>query len=947
MKRSNVFLIVLLLVSVFQIMAQATKSRGALMFPHASEISQPDGSSILLKGNGDGVVHWLSTEQGYTVLEAESGWYEYATNNTKGDLISSGVRVTSTQKSGQELEFFNQQEPKLRYSKSQIETKKRAYFTEASLKSGSKTFPTTGSRKVLLVLASFSDKVNQLTAATFNNVMNESNYNSTGSFRDFYLESSFNQLDLTTTVTVWVQVSNTHAYYGGNDASGNDLRPREFVREAVDSLEAQGFDFSPFDNNGNGFVDGIQVIHAGYGEEYGGADENNIWSHRWSLSSQAVTYDGVIINDYAIYPELRGTSGTNPSNIGVICHEFGHSLGLPDFYDTDYSESGGQGFDLGNWDMMSGGSWNNNGAKPANHNAYSKSMMGWITLEELTIPVQGKTLNNAMENAEASIFHTNTANEFFVIENRQKIGFDSYIPHHGLLIFHVDKNYNGWGSNGINVDPNHQAMDIEEADNTQTSGSTSGDVFPGTSNVTSFTDETSPGSLAWNGGLTAKPITNISENGGVITFDFMYNNGANTPTNFDAIISATNELTLSWVQDQNKNDILLAFSTTNSFGTPINATEYIAGQTIAGGGQVLLADSIELFIHSGLTTNTTYYYQIWSNDGTEYSAPATISILVPTPGDHQLTFQVVDTLDQPLSGALVDLGNDKTSDTNAEGLAVFPLSNGLYNYQVSKTGFITVNDTVSVENGNITENVKLKELKYLVDFTVLNESNLPLNNATIVIDSDITLNTNANGEASVSVYAGTYPYSISFDGYVTNHSEFTVTSANITISDTMYFERYLLTIKVIDKDKLAVDGIDVVLKDVETLITNSAGECTFEHLKQGKYYYSAMRIDFGEASDSLSLASDSTVTLQIIQNGLLTTQSKSYIIYPNPTQGICYIKGAKGAKISVYDAVGRLIMKQEMTDETQELKLHDKPTGEYHIIVNYNKQIESHTLIVE
>lgn len=1016
----------MLLAFVMQVIAQAPKSRGALMFPHASEISQPDGSIIVLKGNGDGVVNWLSTEQGYTVLKTESGWYEYAVQSSKGELVLSGISVTSSQNSTQELEFFNQHNIDLRYSKTQIETKKKSYHADGTSKSGAKAFPTTGKRKVLLVLASFSDKANQLASSVFNNVMNQENYNTTGSFRDFYLASSYDKLDLTTTVTVWVQVSNTHAYYGGNDASGYDQRPREFVREAVDSLEAQGFDFSPFDNDNDGYVDGIQVIHAGYGEEYGGADENNIWSHRWSLGSQQVTYDGVTIYDYAIYPELRGTSGTNPSNIGVICHEFGHSLGLPDYYDTDYGESGGQSFDLETWDMMSGGSWNNSGAKPANHNAYSKSMMGWLTLEELTGPVQGKTLNNAMENAEACIFHTSTSNEFFVLENRQKVGFDSYIPHHGMLIFHVDKNHYGWSSNDINVDPDHQGMDIEEADNTQNSYSMSGDVFPGSSNVTSFTDETSPGSLAWDGSLTAKPITNISESGNVITFDFMFNDDVNTPSSFNASVTGETQVTLSWEQDQNKNDILLAFSTTNSFGTPVNGTTYTAGQTISGGGQVLIADSTEQFIHTGLTQGTTYYYQIWSNNGTEYSSAASTSIQVLPPDEYQITLQVVDTLDQPIENALVDLGSAGSAYTNSEGVCTFTGVNGVYNYTISKNTFHAINGSLVVNDGNYTEKITIKSIRYWANFTVVDEANKPINNAEISIDGEISTYTNSEGKASISLFSGKYNYTIALDayntkrgellisgnnesitdtliltkynakfevqdsdgnsiedaqisindeftemtdalgestfrlvpgthsytiskvGYATNSGNFRIIDTNIVVNSIMSLTDYDLMVKVVNKDNNIIPNVSVALNDVGTVITDDSGESKFSALTPNTmYYYSAFILNYGSAADSVYLVSDTTVTLQIIPVGVSINQQTSYIVYPNPNKGIFYIKGAQGADVMIYDAIGRLVIKQELKTNNHRINLEAKTAGEYHVVIQINEQRETHTLIVE
>jgi len=160
-------------------------------------------------------------------------------------------------------------------------------------------------------------------------------------------------------------VSQDMVYYGGE--SGD---PRPMVTEVVGLADAD-VDYSDYDNDNDGSVDGVYIIFAGYGEE-AGASEDAIWSHAWSIWP-AVNYDGVEISRYSCSPELRGNSGTSLTRIGVICHEFGHVLGAPDYYDTNYNNTGdGQFSGTGRWDMMAGGSWNNGGATPAHHNAFTK-----------------------------------------------------------------------------------------------------------------------------------------------------------------------------------------------------------------------------------------------------------------------------------------------------------------------------------------------------------------------------------------------------------------------------------------------------------------------------------------------------------------------------------------------------------------------------------------------
>jgi M6 family metalloprotease-like protein len=477
------------------------KSYGVPASPEVFETTQSTGEKIQLKIKGDGATHWFETIDGYTVLRDRNNDFVYANHDKNKNLVPTEVLVSNTKNS--------QFAKNLRFSKDQILNQRASYLTDSEKSLGnSKSFPTTGERNVLLLLIDFSDQAFVRENADFGELMNETNYNGTGSFKDFYLTSSYNKLTLTTTVIGWLHASNTLAYYGGNDDDDDDLRPRELVREAIDSAEANGVDFSIFDNDNDGSVDGIQVIHAGYGEE-AGASADCIWSHRWSLSGLAATYDGVVINDYAIYPELRGSYNTNITNIGVVCHEFGHSLGLPDYYDIDYEGSGGQSFDLGDWDLMAGGSWNNGGATPANHNCLSKWELGWLEPIEITKDTSIVEFPNSVENDTAFIIYSQIEGELFMFENRQKIGQDLYVPGHGMLIYHYDDN--NWASMQNKI-PTHQCMDIEEADDIQSSYTYSGDPFPGTSNNMEFSDLTTPSMLAWNSMPTGMKIKDIQEN---------------------------------------------------------------------------------------------------------------------------------------------------------------------------------------------------------------------------------------------------------------------------------------------------------------------------------------------------------------------------------------------------------------------------------------------------
>jgi M6 family metalloprotease-like protein len=594
------------------------RSTGVPATPDEIKITEPDGGTVNAHIKGDGAVHWYQTKEGYTILKDKSGFYEYAVSDKKGNLKSSGFKVNNRLKSkSEELNFLSKTTKDLRYSKSQAETLKNNYLP-ASSNEPSKAFPANGTSNLLLILIDFPDKPHTYPLSNFESLMNHPGYNGTGSFKDYYSANSFGQLNITTTVTGWYTASHNHDYYCDECSQDNsNTTYRELVREAVDAAEANGVDFSIYDNDGDGVVDGVMIIHQGEGAERG--DLTNVWSHSWQLnpggsySNLSVTYDGVLINDYTLNPE---TSSGGMGAIGVLCHEFGHNLGLPDYYDTEQYLLGGENFHLGEWDCMASGSYNNGSATPANHNSYSRNMLGWQTAIELISPTSIELPNIAQNNI-SYFYSTKTPNEYFWLENRQKISgtFDQYIPSHGLLIYHIDLNNSGWLNNSVNTSSNN-AMDIEEADDMKSYSTISGDPFPGSTGNTSFTDYSIPNSFSVSGETTVKPITNIKELSGTITFDFKGGDN-NLVENFKAETKSTTQIDLSWNSNLNLNEypILIAWSVDGIFGNPVNGVAYNPGSNISGGGTVLYLGNSESFNHNSLTPNTTYHYKAWLNIG--------------------------------------------------------------------------------------------------------------------------------------------------------------------------------------------------------------------------------------------------------------------------------------------------------------------------------------------
>ncbi len=494
----------------------------ALDFP--TEYRQPDSSLLTIIMKGDERVNWAITEDGYSLVKnpLNQAW-EYAILNPQGDMVSSGIMAHNpTERYADELNLLSYIEKGYRYSKKQIEMLRQLYPLTLKHKSTS-DFPTTGTVKMLVILVNFNNTTTTYTQTNFDNLMNQTGYNfqsATGSFKDYYLASSYNLLTINSTVVGWVTAPNPHDYYGPQD------KWSELARDAIVAARNAypSLDFSQFDNDGDGYIDGIAIFHQGYGQEASG-NTNDVWSHTGSVYSYNLIYNGKRCATYTMQPEKLGTS-SNMITVGVMCHEFGHNLGLPDLYDTDYSSDG-----IGNWDVMAGGSWLNGGRTVPVHNPWSKYQLGWLTPVVLSNPGT-YTLNSSLTSNTVYRINTQTNNEYFLLENRQKTSgtWNAYLPGSGMLIFHIDQNYinSHWSSNTVNDDENHQGVDIEEADGTFTTnnGGDAGDPFPGTSGKTSFTDQTNPNSLSWAGQATGKPVTNITHSSGVVTFVFM--GGAST-----------------------------------------------------------------------------------------------------------------------------------------------------------------------------------------------------------------------------------------------------------------------------------------------------------------------------------------------------------------------------------------------------------------------------------
>ena len=602
----------------FSVLAQ-NQVFASIAFPGLINYTQTDGTTIQIYLKGDEKAKWAETEDGYSILLNSKGVYEYAVLQDSSNLILSGVKAKNTgERTFDDLKLISTISKHLRYSNTQL-TKFRSMWKVPALATLQKVFPTKGSRKLVCILMDFPDKKFTKTQTDFDNLFNKIGYTenaATGSVRDYFLESSYNQFDLSVTVVGPFTTANNMAYYGGNNSSGNDVRDREFAAEAI-NLGSTAVNFADFDNDNDGTVDGIYIIYAGYGEEAGGPADC-IWAHAWNLITPIVK-NGKTISKYSTSCELKGNTGTVTAPIGVICHEFGHVLGAPDFYDTDYATNG-QYAGTGKWDLQGTGLWLNGGITPAHPNAYTKCYIyNWATVTTLSTPQTLIVKNSNQDNTAFYRINTATTNEYFLLENRQKIGFNVANLGNGLLVYHVDGNYvtSNFSANNINS-TSHQGLYVEPAGSTVANGITLADLattnsalapFPGSANKTSFSDTTTPSSLSWAGANTAKPITSITEDAvnKTITFDFMGGTDGLAPTvqasNLTFTNVSDNSMTLNWNRGNGKSVLVLLKAYTDITDVPGGGI-YTANSAFGSGSQLGQSD-YAVYIGTGTSVSVT------------------------------------------------------------------------------------------------------------------------------------------------------------------------------------------------------------------------------------------------------------------------------------------------------------------------------------------------------
>lgn len=499
--------------------------------PKINIVTQPDGTTLEVLLKGDEFFHYEATSDGIPIIKNNKGIYNYAQVNKIGQIIDLGIKAKNFElRNANEQSEISQLQTKTRENVQLIQTtqrNKRALAPSNNFPTPA-NFPRTGSPKSLVILVNFTDVQFQVQnpQQAFTDLLNEEGYSSngaTGSARDYFSASTMGEFNPQFDVFGPYTLPEEMAYYGANDTNGRDVKAPEMIVDAVRLASIDGVDMSDYDTDDDGYIDNVFVYYAGYNEaEWGG--ENTVWPHRWAVQisnySGNTIFNGKKLYDYACSSEFKGSNGTTMTGIGTFVHEFAHVLGLPDLYATN----GANHHTLHSWSVMDYGSYLNNGRTPPAFSTFERFFLRYNT------PIILSESNNNIEleplltsNNSFLISHTNEHNlignnpdpkEFFLLENRQKTGWDSYLPGHGLLIYRIRFDQNKLNNNTSSNDPSDMVVDIMEADGIADGSSLGGDPFPGTSNITNYNFKLAEGTELY------KDITNITEIEDNIYFDF-------------------------------------------------------------------------------------------------------------------------------------------------------------------------------------------------------------------------------------------------------------------------------------------------------------------------------------------------------------------------------------------------------------------------------------------
>ncbi len=560
----------------------AIGSHAAKMQPGITTVKQSDGTSLNIMAFGDEDMNYLTTTDG--VLLFQEGFnYFIAGINDNGELYSTGeLAHNAGQRTAREQELISLQNKEL-FMINTASKARRAKALREPINTSNTLLTHKGSPNIPVILVEFSDSTfsipNPKTTFTkylnatelFNKEVDTDMDNNYGSVKRYFSDMSFGQFTPNFDVYGPVNLGKPLVTYGGGASYQEDMK--SLLVDACSAVDPD-VDFSKYDTNNDGNIDLVYIIYAGYSAAIAGNSQDCIHPKSGTINN-STTFDGKRICRYGVNNELNGgprnqDKGWRLNGIGVFCHELSHCMGLPDLYPSPGSDAQkcvDQNLDY--WSIMDAGEYTNNGYRPTEYTAWERECFGWLTIDTLKAPAD-ITLTTLANNGKAyRIVNDKSENgkEYYIVENVQKEGWNAKIHGHGMTVMHVDYEPSYFTLGGCKVNstvghprvsiiaadgifmPEYFYMETINADNPLIKdypmnqkvldkyiGQTisrdmyytdlAGDPFPGTSEVSALTDETSPAARVYYGDFMNKPITNITENTEAKTISFKFMGGS-------------------------------------------------------------------------------------------------------------------------------------------------------------------------------------------------------------------------------------------------------------------------------------------------------------------------------------------------------------------------------------------------------------------------------------
>lgn len=613
-------------------------------------LTQEDGTTLSVTLAGDEYLHFYLTEDHAILVKEETGRFCYATIDENGLRSSGRLAHEKDRRTLLEHSIVKRQRDNTALLKSHYQVRRVAAIA-ADDNQPKRIINSQGNVKVPVILVQYKDVSFAIEnpRQEISRQLNEKGYSdneSVGSAKDYFEDQSLGQFSPEFDVYGPYTLSQNMAFYGGNNENGNDSNAKTMILEACNLADGD-VNFKQYDGDGDGMVDFLYVMYAGFGEASHSSTPDAVWPHRSriSASGKEARHDGVMIFDYACSNERLGDDNViRLEGVGTLCHEFSHMLGLPDTYDVNYEGTP----DMGTWSLMCSGCNNGDGYIPCGYTAFERELVGWYHIQTIEKSTSLELLPISDGGQAYKIVNDYNKDEFIVFENIQQKGWNKAAYGHGMLAVHVDYDETAWSSNRVNV--NHQEhMVVIPADNDRNSN-LAGDPYPGTTGNTELSDYSLPGALFHKGGMAHKPLTKIEERDSVIYLNVLEGSESAT-TALEAETINAYSLTARWKRQNGISSYLVELFLIENAGVDASQAD---ASLLATNGR--LVQSIETkdtkYSFDNLEANSLYAYRVrclskgtWSafsncifaqttNDAVSLKAPEQITLILneETPG---------------------------------------------------------------------------------------------------------------------------------------------------------------------------------------------------------------------------------------------------------------------------------------------------------------------------